>query len=217
MDKIIFTDLLSQMSQEVGVSVTDSQIQLFWLYLRELLEWNRTFNLTSIQDPEDILIKHFVDSLTPLPYVDCSGQLLDIGPGAGFPSIPLKIAAPELRIHLVEARRKKVSFLKHIIRTLNLQSIAAEHSRLEHMELSDHTFQMIISRAFLRLEPLLELASLLLEPGNTLIAMLGPTTKEDHYRYEMLAVGDRLELNRIVPLELPRGRGGRTLLFFQKF
>lgn len=216
MDKIRFTDLLSQTSQEVGVTISDSQVELFWLYLRELLEWNRTFNLTSIQDPEDILIKHFVDSLTPLPYVDCSGQLLDIGPGAGFPSIPLKIAVPELRIRLVEAKRKKVSFLKHIIRTLKLQSIAAVHSRLEHMELSDHNFQIIISRAFLRLEPLLELASPILKPGNTLIAMLGPITHEDHQRYKALASGGRLELNRIEPLELPRGRGRRTLLFFQK-
>lgn len=216
MDKIRFTDLLSQTSQEVGVTVSDSQIELFWLYLRELLEWNRTFNLTSIQDTEDILIKHFVDSLTPLPYVDCAGQLLDIGPGAGFPSIPLKIAVPELRIRLVEAKHKKVSFLKHIIRTLKLQSIAAVHSRVEHMELSDHNFQIIISRAFLRLEPLLELASPILKPGNTLIAMLGPITHDDHQRYKALASGGRLKLNRIEPLELPRGRGKRTLLFFQK-
>jgi len=215
-DKIRFTDLLSQTSQEVGVTVSDSQTELFWLYLRELLEWNRTFNLTSIQDPEDIIIKHFVDSLTPIPYVDCSGQLLDIGPGAGFPSIPLKIAVPELRIRLVEAKRKKVSFLKHIIRTLRLQSIAAVHSRVELMELSDHNFQIIISRAFLRLEPLLELASPILKPGNTLIAMLGPITHENHQRYKALASGGRLELNRIEPLELPRGRGRRTLLFFQK-
>jgi len=215
-DKVIFTDLLSQASQEVGVTVSDTQIELFWLYLRELLEWNRTFNLTSIQDPEDIVIKHFADSLTPLPYLDFTGQLLDIGPGAGFPSIPLKIAAPELRIHLVEARRKKVSFLKHIIRTLKLKSITAVHSRLEHLELPDHPFQTIVSRAFLRLEPLLKLASPLLEPGNTLIAMLGPTTNEDHQMYKALASDGRLELNRIVALELPRGRGRRTLLFFQK-
>jgi 16S rRNA (guanine527-N7)-methyltransferase len=216
LDKALCTDLLGQASQEVGVILSDVQIELLWLYLQEILEWNRIFNLTSIQDPQDIIIKHFVDSLTPLPYLASSGHLLDMGPGAGFPSIPMKIAAPELRVHLVEASRKKVSFLKHIIRTLNLQSIAAVHSRLEDMELPDHRFQTIISRAFLNIKPLLKLASPLLQPGNTLVAMLGPTTKEDHGRYTALASESHLELNRIVPLELPRSRGGRTLLFFHK-
>ena len=216
MDKALCTDLLEQASQQVGVILSNVQIELFWLYLQELVEWNSIFNLTSIQDPKNIIIKHFADSLTPLPYLACSGHLLDIGPGAGFPSIPMKIAAPQLRVHLVEASRKKVSFLKHIIRTLNLQSITAVHSRLEDMELPEHSFQTIISRAFLHLKPLLKLASPLLEPGNTLVAMLGPTTKKDQDRYTAHASDNRLELKRIVRLELPRGRGGRTLLFFQK-
>ena len=81
--KIRLGDLLRQSSQEVGVSLEDFQIELFGLYLQELLEWNKTFNLTGIRDPEDIVIKHFVDSLTPLPYLEPFGRLLDIGPGAG--------------------------------------------------------------------------------------------------------------------------------------
>ncbi len=209
-------DLLRQASHEVGVSLGDSQIELFELYLQELLEWNKTFNLTGIRDPEDIVIKHFVDSLTPLPYLQPSGRLLDIGPGAGFPSIPLKIAASKLQVQLVEASRKKVSFLKHIIRTLKLESIVALHSRFEDVELIDEPFNYIISRAFTRLEPLLKLVAPLMEPGNTLVAMLGPTTAKDHPRFADRALAESLELNRVVSLQLPRGRGGRTLLFFQK-
>ena len=147
-------ELLRQASNEVGVSLRDSQIKLFEVYLQALLEWNKTFNLTGIRDPEDIVIKHFVDSLTPLPYLEPSGRLLDIGPGAGFPSIPLKIAAGELHITLVEASRKRVSFLKHIIRTLKLESVIVKHSRFEHLEPADLPFNTIISRAFTRLEPL---------------------------------------------------------------
>jgi 16S rRNA (guanine527-N7)-methyltransferase len=209
-------DFLRQTSHQVGVSLSNSQIELFELYLLELLEWNKTFNLTGIRDPEDIVIKHFVDSLTPLPYLEPSGRLLDIGPGAGFPSIPLKIAASELQVTLVEANRKRVSFLKHLIRTLKLDSVVALHSRFEHMEPPDEPFNTIISRAFNRLEPLLKLVAPLIEPGNTLVAMLGPASAKDHRRFADCALAGSLELNRVVSLELPRGRGGRTLLFFKK-
>jgi len=214
--KVRLGDLLRKFSQEVGVSLEDFQIKLFGLYLQELLEWNKTFNLTGIRDPEDIVIKHFVDSLTPLPYLEPSGRLLDIGPGAGFPSIPLKIAASELQVQLVEASRKKISFLKHIIRTLKLESVIVIHSRVEDAELPDEPFDTIISRAFTRLEPLLEIVSPLMEPGNTLVAMFGPTTAKDHPRLADCALAKSLKLNRVVSLELPRGRGGRTLLFFIK-
>ncbi len=209
-------DLLRQGSLEVGVSLEDLQIELFGVYLLELLEWNKTFNLTGIRDPEDIVIKHFVDSLTPLPYLEPHGRLLDIGPGAGFPSIPLKIAAPGLQVQLVEASRKKVSFLKHIIRTLKLESVAVVHSRVEDAELPEEPFDTIISRAFAHLEPLVKIVSPLMEPGNTLVAMLGPTTAEDHPRLADCALPESLELKRLVSLELPLGRGGRTLLFLVK-
>ncbi|MCG6982811.1 MAG: 16S rRNA (guanine(527)-N(7))-methyltransferase RsmG [Deltaproteobacteria bacterium] len=211
-----FEDVLRQATHKVGVSLSDTQIGLFGLYLRELLEWNKTFNLTSIRDPEDIIIKHFVDSLTPLPYLELSGEILDIGPGAGFPSLPLKIAAPELQVQLVEANRKKVSFLKHLIRTLKLESVTVLHSRFEHMRLPEQFFSTIISRAFTRLEPLLKLVTPFLQPGNTLVVMLGPTNVEDHARFADLALTEGLGLDRTVSLELPRGRGGRTLLFLVK-
>jgi 16S rRNA (guanine527-N7)-methyltransferase len=209
-------DLLRRASHEVSVSLSDSQIELFELYLQELVEWNKRFNLTGIRDPEDIVIKHFVDSLSPLPYLEPSGRLLDIGPGAGFPSIPLKIAAPGLQAHLVEANRKKVSFLKHIIRTLKLESVIVLHSRFEHLDPPDQPFNIIISRAFTRLEPLLELVAPFMEPCTTLVAMLGPASAKDHPRFADCAMVESLKLNRTVSLELPRGRGRRTLLFFQR-
>jgi 16S rRNA (guanine527-N7)-methyltransferase len=211
-----FEELLRQATHEVGVSLSDTQIDLFDLYLQELVEWNKTFNLTGIRDPEDIVIKHFVDSLTPLPYLELSGGLLDIGPGAGFPSLPLKIAAPELQVLLVEANRKKVSFLKHLIRTLSLESVIVLHSRFEYLKPPDQPFNTIISRAFTRLEPLFKLVTPLLQHGNTLVVMLGPTNDEDHSRFSDLSLTEGLGLDRVVSLELPRGRGGRTLLFFKK-
>lgn len=200
----------------MGVSLSDSQIALFWLYLRELLDWSKKLNLTGIRDPDDVVIKHFIDSLTPLPYLGRTGRLLDIGSGAGFPGIPLKIAAPRLQVQLVDASRKKVSFLKHLSRTLELQVISVFHSRIEDMEQPEIPFQIIISRAFRRLEPLLSLIPPLLGSGNMFVGMLGPTSKREQNRLEHLAAAEDLELSRVVSLELPLGRGGRTLLFFKK-
>ena len=216
MDKDKFIDLLRQTSQEMGVSLSPSQIELFGIYLQELLEWNRTFNLTGIRDPEDIVIKNFVDSLTPLPYLDRSSRLLDIGSGAGFPGIPLKIAAPELQVHIVDARRKKTSFLKHLIRTLELKGVTALHGRAEELEQPEQPFQIIISRAFRRLEPLVKLVSPLMERETTLVAMLGPTTNEELDRFQDLVSAESLEIKQTVSLDLPHHRGGRTLLFLQK-
>jgi 16S rRNA (guanine527-N7)-methyltransferase len=214
-EKNKLTNLLRQASQEVGVSLSAPQIELFWLYLQELLEWNRTFSLTGIKNPDDIIIKNFIDSLTPIPYLDCSGRLLDVGSGAGFPSIPLKIACPEFEVQLVETSRKKVSFIKHLIRTLGLERVTVLHSRVEDMEQPERPFHTIISRAFRPLAPLLQLISPLMEPGNTLVAMLGPSTKEEQSRFQDLASAENLEAKQIVSLDLPHDRGGRTLLFLQ--
>jgi 16S rRNA (guanine527-N7)-methyltransferase len=215
-DKDRITGLLFQCSQAVGVSLSGSQIELFWLYLRELLEWNRRFNLTAIKNPDDIIIKHFVDSLTPLPYLDFSGSLLDIGPGAGFPGVPLKIAAPQLQVHLVDASRKKISFLKHLTRTLRLEGVTALHSRVEEMEHPEKPFKIIISRAFRRLEPLIQLVSPLLKSGNILVAMLGPANTQELSQFQALGLAASLEISQTVTLDLPHGRGGRTLLFLSK-
>jgi len=215
-DKDRLTRLFLQASQEVSVSLSAQQVELFWLYLQELLEWNKTFSLTGIKNPDDIIIKNFIDSLTPLPYLDSSGSLLDIGSGAGFPSIPLKISCPELEVQLVEASRKKVSFIKHLIRTLGLEGVSVLHSRVEEMEQPERPFRTIISRAFRRPAPLLQLVTPLLEPSTTLIAMLGPTTSAEQNELEALALAQSLEVSRVVSLELPRGRGGRSLVFFKK-
>jgi 16S rRNA (guanine527-N7)-methyltransferase len=216
LDKDKLTTLLRQASREIGVSLNHPQVEMFWLYLQELLEWNSRFNLTAIGDPEDIIIKHFVDSLTPLRYLAGSGSLLDIGPGAGFPGIPLKIAAPMLNLQLVEANRKKVSFLKHIIRTLGLENVTVLHGRIEEMAHSEKSFEIIISRAFRKLEPLLQLVSPLLKPENTLVAMLGPTTKMEQKSFMAFGLTANLDLIREVSLQLPYGRGSRTLLLFKK-
>ena len=215
-EKQYFIPLLQETSREVGVQLSPFQGEQFWLYLQELLDWNRRVNLTAITDPAEIVIKHFVDSLTPLPYLGSATSLLDVGSGAGFPGIPLKIAAPDLRLSLVDANRKKISFLKQVVRTLELREVTVRHGRIEDLPPPEEPYTTIISRAFRRLEPLLEMVSPLIAPGCTLIAMLGPTRAPEHRLFRELASAHGLKLSQIVPLELPRGRGGRTLAFFRR-
>jgi 16S rRNA (guanine527-N7)-methyltransferase len=216
LDRERFVALLQETSGEVGVSLSIHQAEQFLLYLQELLSWNRRFNLTAITDPDQIVIKHFVDSLTPLPFLGSPESLLDLGSGAGFPGLPLKIASPGLQVNLVDGRGKKISFLKHLIRTLALTGISAIHCRMEELPQRKVPFQTLISRAFRRPEPLLEAASVLLGPGTKMVVMLGPTTREDQVAFRGLAAARGLELSRVESLELPRGRGRRTLLFFTK-
>lgn len=128
--------LLQTYSKEIGISLTNEHIDLFLQYLKELQTWNRSFNLTSITSDEGIILKHFVDSLAALVVepIPLGSRLLDVGTGAGFPGIPLKIARPDLSLSLIEPSHKKSAFLRYITGRL----------RLENMTLFDGTFSQYV-------------------------------------------------------------------------
>ena len=121
----------------------------FDVYVELLQKWNEKYNLTSITDPDNIKTDHFDDSLAPLPLLEDSKRLVDLGTGAGFPGIPLKMARPELEVVLIDAKRKKVSFCNEVIRTLGLQDIEAIQGRAEdpYLYRSLGLFDAVISRA----------------------------------------------------------------------
>lgn len=129
-------------------------------FISILLKWNARVNLTAITDPAEIQVKHIEDSLALLPSIKQACSLLDLGSGAGFPGIPLKIARPDLRVVLVEATRKKVSFLQSAIVELGLVEIAAECGRAEDTSLSQRlgTFDIVVSRATWKLAEFISLA-----------------------------------------------------------
>lgn len=117
----------------LGIIVGPDHVDRFAAHARELLLWNRKLNLTAITDPIDVAVKHYLDSIAPAVDLPSSGTLLDVGSGGGFPGIPLKILLPSLTVLLIDASRKKVSFLKHAIRTLALEGIGADHVRAEDL------------------------------------------------------------------------------------
>ncbi|MEE8637698.1 MAG: 16S rRNA (guanine(527)-N(7))-methyltransferase RsmG [Candidatus Margulisiibacteriota bacterium] len=145
---------------------------MFDLYLKELLAWNKKFNLTAITDPEEIRIKHFEDSLTILQTIKLTNQsVIDVGTGAGFPGIPLKIVCPELKLTLLEATQKKVEFLKHIVSVLNLQDVEIFWERAEEIVKNKReSFDIALSRAVAKLNVLCEYCLPLVKIGGMFIA-----------------------------------------------
>jgi 16S rRNA (guanine527-N7)-methyltransferase len=148
---------------KLGLELTEQQSQQFLRYQRELLDWNTRVNLTSITNPEEVMIKHFLDSLSLLLAFDApEARLLDIGTGAGFPGLPLKIVRPQWQLLLLEATGKKVAFLQHLIETLHLTSIVAMRGRAEELAHKGQyraAFEVVTARAVASLPALLEYAS----------------------------------------------------------
>ena len=168
---------LPKLLADLGLDVTPEAIVRLERLADELLRWNRRRNLTAITGRDEILEKHLVDSLTLLPFINRSGRLLDIGSGAGFPALPLKITCPDLEIVSVEAVGKKVDFQRHIARVFDFDGFTAQHERIE--TLSDHPdycqgFDTVTARALCSLEELLAMARPFLAPGARLLAMKGP-------------------------------------------
>ncbi|MFA4915133.1 MAG: 16S rRNA (guanine(527)-N(7))-methyltransferase RsmG [Syntrophales bacterium] len=173
--------ILTEAAGAMGIILGEREKNLFSLYHRELLFWNKKINLVSVKSSDEITIKHFGDSLTPFPFIEKKeGKVLDIGTGAGFPGIPLKIAINSLKIFLLESSRKKASFLKHIIRTLNLEETTVIHERAERAmerEIYRHAFDVVISRATLKLPQFLSMGAFFLSRNGILIAMKGPNIR----------------------------------------
>lgn len=182
MDETLITTL-SEGAAAIGIRLGPAELDRFAMYHREILLWNRRINLVSERSAQEIVIRHFLDSLTPAPFLDRpDGALIDLGSGGGFPGIPLRIAVPGLQLTLVEASRKKSSFLSHVVRTLRLDGVQVIRERVEELTAGKALagrFDTLISRAAFKLPDLIRTASFFLKPGGQLIAMKGPDPQEE--------------------------------------
>ena len=210
--------ILKSGADEVGVQLNRHMISMFELYLIELKAWNQKINLTSLKDDKSIITDHFIDSLSVVPYLPATGRLLDAGSGAGFPGVPIKIARPEIDITLLESKRKKINFLKQVILLLNLSHTTVLHGRIESFVPGENIplFDIIIARAFTRLEPLLKLARPLLQNGGYVVAMKG---KEGHHELKKngpVLKSLSMEVVKVVDLQLPESHKKRSVFFIAK-
>jgi 16S rRNA (guanine527-N7)-methyltransferase len=166
----------------LGITVTAAQARSMQRHALDLLQWNRVTNLTAITDPREVAVKHYVDALAVVPWIGKAARVLDAGSGGGFPGIPMKILRPDVSVILLDSVRKKVSFLKHAIRTLGLGDIAAVHSRLETLAEQKQyrrQFDTVVCRAFGSLPDFVRMTRGCLAPGGTLLALKGPQVEKD--------------------------------------
>jgi 16S rRNA (guanine527-N7)-methyltransferase len=181
MDKEILS--LLQNARQLGIELNQQQLVQFDVYKNELLQWNAKTNLISENSAQEIITRHFLDSLTALQFIHKpAARMIDVGCGAGFPGLPLKIALPSLQLYLLETNRKKVSFLKHVIRLLNLSTTVVLHDRTENIIKTDiwkGKFDVLISRAAFKLSELLPQGEYFLCRGGKLIALKGPNVDDE--------------------------------------
>lgn len=216
------SDLLRQGARNLSLDLSDHVIDQLCRYLTELQKWNKRINLVA-KAPEEILIEnHFLDSLTLLPLVKSCPKpgLMDVGSGAGFPGLVLKIACPELQVTLVEPRKKRVSFLRQVIRSLGLQEIAVLETRLEqdNDELAEwlNSTPIMTSRAFTSINLFLDLASPYCAPGGKVICMKGRKANEEITEWKELSPDNPFKMTETIEISLPITGTPRKLLVFTK-
>lgn len=208
---------LVQAASAMEIELSDEQIGALVLYAEELKKWNRKINLTAISSDREIAVKHLVDALCMARLLKDAERLLDIGSGAGIPSVPLKIALPDLEIVSVDAVGKKVHFQRHITRLLNFERFKALHTRVEEL-VGGGTglFDVITSRAFSDLALFARLAVPLLADEGRIIAMKGPAVKSEleaaHSALEFLGCA----ISSIDHYSLPFNNGERCLITIRR-
>ncbi|MFB4163636.1 16S rRNA (guanine(527)-N(7))-methyltransferase RsmG [Alteribacillus sp. JSM 102045] len=170
--------------QEDGIQLTEKQEKQFDLYYRMLVDWNKKMNLTGITDEDEVYEKHFYDSLTALFAHNFQKvkNVVDIGAGAGFPSIPIKICFPHLKVVIVDSLKKRMTFLEHLAEELDLQEVDFLHGRAEdvaHISAHREKYDVSIARAVARMSVLTELCLPFVKRGGTFLAMKGSTGLEE--------------------------------------
>ena len=128
-----FTKIFNNYLEKLNLTLTEEQIEKFYNYMNLLIEWNKKINLTAIVEPKDIILKHFIDSLTIEKYIKKGENIIDVGTGAGFPGIPLKIAREDLKITLADSLNKRINFLNEVVNKLDLKNIETIHTRAEEL------------------------------------------------------------------------------------
>jgi 16S rRNA (guanine527-N7)-methyltransferase len=174
-DIVKWRRMLNAGASAFNLQFSDKQIERFYQHMTALIAWSQKTNLTAISDPYEMAIKHFVDSIAPLSYCRAMTRVLDMGSGGGFPGLPIKIWHPDIQLTMVDAVRKKVSFLKHVVRLMGVENVQAFHMRVEDIPRNPEiaAFDTIVCRAFGSLKYIVECARPLMSPKGQLLIWKG--------------------------------------------
>lgn len=182
MEKEDFKRIMIENLKEINIYLSDFQLEQFYNYMNILIEWNKFMNLTGITDPKEIIIKHFIDSLTVLDKIDRNNTIIDVGTGAGFPGIPIKIASPDTEVVLLDSLSKRVNFLNEVIKKLQLKGIKTIHGRAEDYGRNKNhreKYDVAIARAVAPLNILLEYLMPFVRVKGKCLCMKGANSEEE--------------------------------------
>ena len=182
MEKEEFEQELTKQLKKLKIEINQEQKEQFYTYMTTLIEWNKKINLTAITKPKEIIQKHFVDSATILKKLNKTKTLIDIGTGAGFPGIPIKILKPEIEIVLLDSLNKRINFLEETIKKLNLKNIKAIHARAEEKGQDKkyrEQFDTVVSRAVANMTLLAEITIPYVKKEGNAIYMKGSEIEEE--------------------------------------
>ena len=214
-------EILASGASELGITLSDRQLDMFDRFTELLIEWNQKFNLTRITDPVEIAVKHHLDSLSLLKFVEvpADSSIIDVGTGAGFPAIPLKIVLPEIKVVMLDSVRKKLSFIEAVIADLGLHDAKVIHSRAEDLgreKTQRDKYDFAVSRAVAKLSVLAEFCIPFCRLGGRFVAYKGPDADEEvakSLKAISLLGGDLEHVHRFT---LPHSDQQRTLVVVKK-
>lgn len=219
MEKEKFKELMCSYGKMTDILFNDEQLNKFYNYMNLLLEWNEKINLTAITNPEEIVLKHFIDSLTINKYIEKNKNIVDVGTGAGFPGIPLKIYRPDVKVTLVDSLNKRIIFLNEVIDNLKLSDIYTVHSRIEDFGKDKkyrEKFDYVTARAVANLSVLSEYLIPITKVNGKCICMKGSEIEEevDNSRNAINILGGKIE--KIEKFDLPNTDISRNLVIINK-
>lgn len=202
---------LIELFKKYDLELSKEKAEQFLVYFKELLEWNEKFNLTAITEKRDVYVKHFLDSAIISKYIPKNLSVVDIGAGAGFPSLPIKILRDDLNITMVDSLNKRIGFLNHMIESLGLKNITAEHLRAEEIK---KKYDICIARAVANLSTLLEYAMPSLKVGGKLYALKGSAYSDELENAKNAIMLLDAKLEEVFTFEIEGNE--RALLVFKK-
>lgn len=219
MEKKDWIQELEKKAKKMQIELSNQQLEQFYLYMNLLLEWNGKINLTAITDPKEIILKHFIDSITIAPYLKNAQSILDIGTGAGFPGIPLAILENSKDFVLMDSLNKRIIFLQEVIQNIALTGVQAIHGRAEELgkekEHREH-YDLVTSRAVAKLNILLEYMLPFVKVGGRCICMKSQEIEEEleEAKQAIELLGGKLE--RVDEIILPESDVKRKIIVIQK-
>ena len=216
MDFNEFVEKINDYLDEIEIELTDKQLMQFYNYMNLLIEWNRKINLTTIIEPEEIILKHFVDSIIISKYIGKGLKVIDVGTGAGFPGIPLKIIRDDLNVVLLDSLNKRINFLNEVIAKLKLEKIETIHNRIEEFGIKNREkYDIVVARAVAQLNILLEYCLPITKINGYFIAMKGNCLEEiTNSKKALIKLSSHIEETNI--FNLPIENSNRTIIKIKK-